>query len=97
MPTTVTTSKQFTINLSDTIKALIMAVLVPVVTIIMASIDKGELTFNWKQILIAAIGGGLGYLIKNWLTPSAIVVKNVSKETVEAVKEGDAEVKVLTK
>lgn len=94
-PTTTSTSTQFSVNLRDIIKGLIMAVLVPVVTIILNSINQGELTFNWKQILIVAIGGFLGYIMKNFLTPAQIVITD--KETVQAVKDGDSQVKIVDK
>ena len=91
-PTT-TTSKQFTINISDILRGLIMAVIIPVLTIIMNSINQGSLTFNWTQITIAAIGGLIGYLIKNFFTPGAVTIQN--PELAQKVKEGDAEVKVV--
>lgn len=94
MATTTTTSKQFTLNLSDFWKGLFMAVIMPVLAIIMQSLDAGGLTFNWKVITGAAIAGLLGYLIKNFSTPAKIVVSGATPETVAAVKDGDIEVKV---
>jgi hypothetical protein len=91
---TVTTSKQFRLNLNDWWKGLIMAVLTPVFTIITQSLDAGTLTFNWKSIVIAAMAGMMAYLAKNFFTKPEIVIKNASDETVEAVKSGDAEVKI---
>lgn len=57
------------INWSDVGKGLIMAVLTPCVLIIQQSIEAGNLTFNWKQIGVAAVAGGLAYLVKNFFTP----------------------------
>lgn len=90
-------SKQFTINVSDVVKGLIMAVLVPVMTIISQSLEAGSLTFDWKAISIAAVAGFVGYIVKNFLTPTSITVKPVSNEEAEAVKKGEAEVVVQTK
>lgn len=95
MAQTTTTSTQFTVNLSDLWKGLIMAVLLPVLTIIMNSINAGSLVFNWTAIGIAAIGGLIAYLIKNFFTPSAVVIKN--PELAEKVKEGTAKVEILPK
>lgn len=95
MATTVASSGPFSLNLTDVLKGLIMAVLVPVITIIMDSINQGSLTFNWKQIGIAALGGFIGYLIKNFLTPAQIVIKDPTKSDVQAVKDGNAEAKVV--
>jgi len=88
------TSKQFTVNLRDVIKGLLMAVLVPVVTIISQSLEAGSLTFNWKAITIAALSGFVGYLVKNFLSPTQITITPASNEQAEAVKSGDAEVVV---
>lgn len=74
MATEVTTSKQFSVNWRDIAKALVIATLTPAVVIIQASIDAGVMTFNWKQIMMAAIAGFVGYLIKNFLTPAQTVI-----------------------
>lgn len=71
-------SKLFTLNTRDAIRAFIMAVATPAVIIIEQSIEKGELIFNWHSIYVAAIGGGLAYLVKNFLTP-ADPIKEVTK------------------
>lgn len=68
------TSGLFSLNLQDLGKGLIMAVLVPVVTIVEQSIQAGSLIFNWTSIGMAAAGGGLAYLVKNFLTPAQIVI-----------------------
>lgn len=90
---TSTTSKRFTLKLNDFYKGLLMAVLVPVVTIITNSINLGELTFNWKQIWITAIGGFLGYLTKNLFSPSQIVITDPA--AVKSIKDGESQVKVV--
>jgi|SRR5882757_4096486 len=73
---TTTVNKQFTLNVSDFVKGLIMAVLTPVFAIIADSINKGSLTFDWKLIGIAAIGGILAYLTKNFLSPTTTTISN---------------------
>ncbi len=87
MATVVTTSKRFSLQLNDWTKALIMAVLTPVVTIIYQSVQAGSLTFDWKAIGIAAISGGLGYIMKNFLSPAETVIKNPTPEDVTKVKQ----------
>lgn len=91
---TTTTSTQFSINWKDFSRGLLMAVLTPVVFIIASSVNAGTLVFDWHQILISALSGGLAYVIKNFFQPSSIVVTNPPSTTVDAVKEGKAEVKV---
>lgn len=97
MANVTTSSKQFTLNLNDFWKGLIMAVLTPVVTIVYQSIEAGSLTFNWKAILMAAVAGFMGYLMKNFFDKPKIVVTDVNKEHLEAVEKGTADVKVVQK
>lgn len=61
-------SKFLSLNGKDILKGLLMAVLTPVVLIIQQSLEAGNLTFNWKQIGMAAIAGGLAYLVKNFFS-----------------------------
>jgi hypothetical protein len=91
---TVTTSKQFTFSMNDVWKGLLVAVITPVITIIMNSLEAGSLTFNWKAIGITALTAGLAYVLKNFFTPAKIVVTGAAPETVQAVKDGDIDVKV---
>lgn len=90
---TITTSNQFSLNLKDILKGLLVAVITPVITIIMSSVNAGQLTFDWKAIGITALAAGLAYLVKNFLTPSAIVIDAPASQ-VKAVKDGDAKVSV---
>jgi hypothetical protein len=97
MSNTVTTSKQFTLNFRDILKGLAVAVILPVLNVIYQSIEAGSFEFDWKRIGLLAAGGFVAYIIKNFLTPAEIVVSNVKSETIEAVKDGVADVKVVTK
>jgi hypothetical protein len=94
MQTVTTTSKQFTLNVSDFWKGLIMAVGGAVFQVILDTINSGSLTFDWPAIGKTALGAIIVYLSKNFFTPSKIVVSDAPKGTVEAVKEGNAEVTV---
>lgn len=90
---TTTTSNQYSVSTKDVLKGLLVAVITPVITIIMTSVNAGQLTFDWKAIGIVALAAGLAYLVKNFFTPSAIIVDATASQ-VQAVKDGDAEVKV---
>lgn len=81
-PTTnieIKTSEQFWLNAKDFGKALIVAVLTPVLLIVQQSIAEGSLTLNWKEIGMAAVAGGVGYLIKNFFTPAQTVIRETKK------------------
>jgi hypothetical protein len=97
MAQTSTTSTQFSWNLSDILKGLVIAVILPVLTIIQNSIQAGSFTLDWKNIGLMAIGGFIAYMIKNFFTPSAIVIKNAPPTTVAAVKSGTVEMKAVAK
>mgnify|MGYP001613218208 CR=1 FL=1 len=86
-----TTSPTGTLDLKDLGKGLLVAVITPVFTILIQSLQEGSLTFNWKAIGATALAAGLAYLMKNWLSPGTVVLP-ATKEEIKAVKEGDAEV-----
>jgi len=66
-------SNFLSLNMRDLLRGLLMAVLTPVLVIVQQSIEGGELVFNWKAIGIAAVAGGVAYLIKNLFTPKTEV------------------------
>lgn len=69
------TSKKFALNWLDIAKAALMAALTPVLVLIQNSLDAGVFTFNWKNLLMAAIGGFVAYLIKNFFAPTKVILK----------------------
>jgi hypothetical protein len=71
-------SPLFSLNWNDAIKGLIMAVGTPALFIIQQAIANGQFVFNWKQIGMAALAGGVAYLVKNFFTP-ADPTKEVTK------------------
>lgn len=89
---TTTTSSKFSLNQQDFLKGLLMAIIVPVLTIIQNSVVANSLIFNWHNIAVAAVGGFVGYLIKNFFTPSSIRVTDAPPDAVQAIKQGEAEV-----
>lgn len=59
------------LNFNDILKGLLMAVLTPVVVIVQQSLEAGVFVFDWKSIGIAALSGGVAYLVKNFFTPAS--------------------------
>jgi len=78
MATKVIASKKFTLQLRDLLRGGIMAALTAALVVIQKVIETGEMSFNWKQVAMAAIGGGVGYLLKNWLIEPAKIITTVS-------------------
>jgi len=62
------TSNFLSLDFKDILKGLLMSVLTPVIVIIQQSIESGVFTLDWKSIGLAAIGGGVAYLVKNFFT-----------------------------
>jgi hypothetical protein len=71
----------FTLNTSDFLKGLIMAVLSSVITVIYQTIEAGSLVFDWKAIGTMALTAGLAYIMKNLFTNST--GKFLKKENAE--------------
>ena len=62
------TSKKWRIDWRDVAQGLLIAILTPVLVIIQSSLDAGVLRIDWKDCAIAAVAGGVSYLIKNLLS-----------------------------
>lgn len=65
-------SKKFSIELRDLLKGGLLAVIASVAPLLQATLDSGELTFNWKAIGITAMGTFVAYIIKNFLAPAQV-------------------------
>jgi len=79
-------SEQFSWNLRDFFKGAIVAVLATIVPIVNATIESGVLTFDWKAIGLAALGGFTAYLIKNFLEPTKVIEVKPTEAKIEAAK-----------
>lgn len=72
-------SPLYTLNWNDALKGLIMAVVTPALFIIQQALENGKFVFNWQQIGMAAVAGGVAYIAKNFFT-KADHVKEVTKD-----------------
>lgn len=61
-------SNFLSLGVKDILRGLLIAILTPILVLIQQSIEAGNLVFEWKSLLIAGVGGGLAYLIKNFFT-----------------------------
>ena len=80
-------SNFLSLNGKDFLKGLLMAVLVPIFTIVQQSLEAGVLTFNFKAIGIAAVAGALGYLAKNLFTSNQKEVNLIGGSSVPPSKD----------
>lgn len=90
---TSSTSDQYSLKWNDIIKGLVVAVITPVFSILLTSLNAGSLTFNWKVIGAVALASGLSYLVKNFLSPAQVVIAD--PEAVKSIKAGESQVKVI--
>lgn len=59
-----------TLNSTDFLKGLIMAVLSTVITVVYQTVETGSLIFDWKAIGTMALTTALAYIMKNLFTNS---------------------------
>lgn len=71
----------------DFLRGLFVASISTTVPIISDSINAGNFNLNWKHIGLTALAGAVGYLVKNMLTPSQVIVTDPVQ--VEAAKQGE--------
>lgn len=77
-------------NWRDFVKGLIVAVLTPMVPIVQQSITAGSLVFDWHIISLAAAGGFVGYMVKNFFTDDTKeAVKTLSTQNVTLIEHPD--------
>jgi len=66
-------------------------------SIIYTSIENKSFNIDWTLVWQTAAFGAIGYLIKKITTPAQVIVTDVKKDTIDAIKDGVADVKVITK
>lgn len=78
-------SERFSLQGRDFIKGLIVAALTAALVVVQTSLSSGNLVFKWEEIGMAAVAGGVGYLIKNFAIEPPKVITTTSTN-VEAKK-----------
>lgn len=80
---TVTTSKQFSLNLQDLGKGLLVAALSAGLTALLAILNNGGFPTvqDLKTVGLVSVTAGISYLIKNFLQPAQTVIIPPVKES----------------
>lgn len=65
-----------------------------IVTIALDSLNAGSLEFDWKKMLAGGLTAGLTYLAKNFFDKPKVVVTDVHPDTIDAIKDGAANVEI---
>lgn len=89
-----TTKKQFTLNVRDFAKGLMIAVIAAILPVIQATIEAESLQFDWTLIGTVAVSALLAYLVKNFTEKTKVVsiatnANDASKLIAAASKEGE--------
>lgn len=71
----ITTSKQFTLNWRDAGKGILTAAGAAGAASIYTALTNTPVHVDWKIVGIAAATAGVGYIVKNFFTPSQTVIK----------------------
>jgi D-arabinose 1-dehydrogenase-like Zn-dependent alcohol dehydrogenase len=74
MANEITTSKQFTVNVRDIIKGVLVAAISAAASAAYTALTVIPVHIDWKQMGIVGITAGLGYIIKNFFTPAQTVI-----------------------
>lgn len=86
---TTTTNQQYQLNWNDLTRGLLLAVISAVLTAVLEGLNEGGFeAINWKAILLVGATTAVSYLVKNFFTPTEIVVKDAPKQVAEAVNDG---------
>lgn len=67
-------SQKFTLQARDFLKGAMLAVISAVAPLLQATLNAGELTFNWKAIGVTALGTFIAYIIKKFAIDPPTVV-----------------------
>lgn len=79
-------NKQFSLSTRDLLRGLLIAVLTAVLTTLAEMIKQGWDAIEWEEVLLFGAGAGISYLLKNFLTPTEVVVVNPPPQVVDAAK-----------
>jgi hypothetical protein len=69
-------SEQWNLNKWDLIKAFIVGTFAPVIMLIVDALNKwysghDPLVIDWTLLIKTAVSCFMGYILKNWITPSS--------------------------
>lgn len=88
---------RYSLKLRDFLKAALIAIITPVLYVVQDSLSKGELTFHWNEIAVAAISGFIAYLIKNFFTDEVKVAQKIIEKHEEKQAEKVSDAKEIVK
>jgi hypothetical protein len=82
-------NKIYNLNWHDVARGLLLFVLSAVITAVYEAITQNGIgSIEWKEVGGIGVTAALSYLIKNFFTPTEVVVINPPQGALEKVKEG---------
>lgn len=83
-------SERFSLQGRDFLKGLVISALTAALVLVQTSLSSGQLVFDWVQIGMAAVAGGVSYLINNFAIEPPKVITTV--DTNDAAKKVETEI-----
>jgi Na+/proline symporter len=71
----VTSSGKWAVDLRDIVKGLVLAVIVPVITVILQSAESGSFKLDWQAIATTALSALSGYILYKLPQPAKEITK----------------------
>lgn len=71
-------SKIFSLNVSDFVKGLVVAIFGAVLNLLYTMLGNGFSSIDWKSVAQTAILAGISYLMKNYFTDSEGKIVGIS-------------------
>lgn len=76
-------NKQFSLKVKDFIKGIYLAVIVPALVTVLEVVQAGSFDLDLKSIGLISVSALAAYLLKNFFTPTEVVVTEPKANTVK--------------
>lgn len=81
--------KQFALKAKDFLKGAYVSVIAPIVLVVLEQFQIGNFNLDWKALWALALSTFVGYLLKNYFAPTAVVIEQPEAQTLAAAKDPD--------
>lgn len=78
--------KQFALKAKDFLKGAYVSVIAPIVLVVLEQLQVGNFNLDWKALGALALSTFVGYLLKNYFAPTAVVIEQPTQTTIEVAR-----------
>lgn len=78
--------KRFSLRANDFLQGLYVSVIAPIILLILEQFQIGNFNLDWEALGTLALSTFIGYILKNYLAPTKIVVIEPTATTETLVK-----------